>query len=458
MFKPVAKPRIAALGLSLPLYAEALPGLIKTMQRQLQAFVAEVAPHADVASSKLCYQHEQVAEGVAQAEADGVDALLVVPLSYTASLMSLQPLVRTKLPLVIWNTQEALEFGEDYDFDALAKNHVTQGTQDVTNALCRSGRVFGMESGHYQDAAALAKLGDWLAAARAFRAAHALRVGILGAPFQDMGDFGVDTTLMASRWGPYVVQLSVARFVELMKQVPDEELLKMAACDREQFEVAADLDEDTHRKSLAAEWALRQIVAQDRLDAFTMNFLDLMADGRCEVMPLYAVNKLMADGMGYAGEGNVTIAAHSAQMRQLCGQANFTEIYTLDYQRNRMMMTHMQECNPALARRDRKVRLIKKPFWAPGIAPYVGMHFTLEPGPVTLTNLTTDAQGRFHYIAYESRIVDMPPLPRLDVPHWVVALDEPVGDFLTRYSCAGGTHHLVSVPGHRADALRKLAQ
>ena len=42
----------------------------------------------------------------------------------------------------------------------------------------------------------------------------------------------------------------------------------------------------------------------------------------------------------------------------------------------------------------RAVRLVKKDFWAPGIGPYVGMYFTLDPGPVTLTTLTVDAESR----------------------------------------------------------------
>lgn len=202
---------------------------------------------------------------------------------------------------------------------------------------------------------------------------------------------------------------------------------------------------------------MRRLVEEHRLDALSMNFLALMEDGRCGTMPFLGINKMMAEGLGYAGEGNATAAAHMAQMRLLCGSANFTEIYTVDYAANRMMMTHMQECNPALARRDREVRLIRKEFWAPGVRPYAGMHFTLEPGPVTLTNVTTDAGGAFRYIAAEAEIRDMPPLPHFDVPHWIVQLRESVGDFLTRYSLAGGTHHLVSVPGHRAEALRKLA-
>jgi L-arabinose isomerase len=85
------------------------------------------------------------------------------------------------------------------------------------------------------------------------------------------------------------------------------------------------------------------------------------------------------------------------------------------------------------------------------------MSFTLEPGPVTLTCLTTDEQGDLFYIAFETSIADRRPLAKLDVPHWVVELDEPVGDFLTRYSLTGGMHHLVSVPGHCTALLARLA-
>ena len=74
-----------------------------------------------------------------------------------------------------------------------------------------------------------------------------------------------------------------------------------------------------------------------------------------------------------------------------------------------------------------------------------------------IANITTDADGKFLYPAYETNIVDMEPFEQLDIPHWVVDLDEPVGDFLTRNSMACGTRHLTAVPGHQSGALRKLA-
>jgi len=334
---------------------------------------------------------------------------------------------------------------------------VTQGTQDLTNALCRSGRVFGMESGHFKDQEALTRLEEWLRAARTARFARTIRVGILGHPFQDMGDFAIDETMMIGRWGPVVIGLSVPELARLAGSAPVDEVAGMVARDRSDFDITADLTESIHSRSAALEWGLRRLVRENRLDALTFNFLDLIEDGRFETLPFLGVNKLIGEGLGYAGEGDVVTAAHMAQMRQLCGAANFTEMFTIDYAANRMLMMHMQECNPALARRDRKIRLVRKEFWAPGIQPYAGMYFTLEPGPVTLSCITTDVRGALGYLAYETRIADRPPLQNLDVPHWMVELDEPIGDFLTRYSFVGGTHHLVAVPGHQARALSRLA-
>ena len=482
MFQEVRLPRVCVLGLSLQLYRDALPDFVPSLEAQFRRFCAELESQAVLADRRFSCVREEVAAGVAAAEAAGLDAVVLVPLCYTASLMSAVPVVRTSLPVVIWNTQEAREISPSYSADDLMMNHVAQGTQDVTNVLFRAGRRFGMESGHYQDRAALGRLGEWLAACRAMRFARGLRVGLLGLPFQDMGDFGVDETAMALRWGPESVHLGVSRFIALVEQAKKEDVSGMIAADRERFDVSPDLPHEVHEESARLEWAIRRLVEQERLDALSMNFLELMEDGRCGSMPFLGINKLMAEGLGYAGEGNVTVAAHMAQLRQLCGPCTFTEIYTVDYAKGRMMMTHMQECNPALARRDRKVRLVRKEFWAPGVRPYAGMHFTLEPGPVTLTNLTTDATGAFRYIAHECEILDMAPLANFDAPHWMVQLGGamrggpetqpsrggagapprshmagPVEEFLTRYSLAGGTHHLVAVPGRRAESLRRLA-
>jgi len=456
---PALPPKTTVIGFTLELYSQKFPGYMERLRAQLDRFCDALRQHAAVEfeSISLCYTAEQVAAQVAAAENNAADAILLIPLSYACSGVIVPALRQTAVPLVIWNTQEAETIAADYDFDDLLMNHVTQGTQDITSVLLRGGKIFGMESGHYRDQTALARLMDWLLAARALRHARRLRAGILGRPFAGMDDFQYDTDVLTGVLGFEIIPLNFPAFLAAKNAVTEQEIDRVVAADREQYEIAPEVTPAIHRLSVRLELALRRLAVAERLDAFTMNFLDLIDQPDMGTLPFMGINKLIAEGLGYAGEGDVLRAAQMAMLRGLAGAANFTEIYTIDYRHNRLLMTHMQECNPALARRDRKIRMVKKVFWAPGIQPYAGMWFTLDPGPVTLTALTVGPGNRFHYITYETSIADIAPLPGLDIPHWLVQLDEPAGAFLNRYSLAGGPHHLIALPGRHSARVRKLA-
>jgi L-arabinose isomerase len=457
MLKPVEKPRIGIIGLSLELYNSAIPGYMNRLREQLGKFETQLTQFTQTSFTRLCYVKNDFIDAISEAEKQNLEAIVLIPMSYTASMMILRPVLNTTLPIVIWNTQEMLDITNEFCFDNLLMNHTSQGTQDITNTLIRSGKTFGIESGHYEDKTTLHKLDEWLKAAKTARFAKTMQVGILGHPFQGMGDFGVDETILAAKWGPQLTRLDINRFFNLFENVEKKESLRLMSADHEQFNISSEVSEEIHLKSSQLESALRHLVNENNLDAFTMNFLDLIEDKRCVTLPFLGLNKLLIDGLGYAGEGDILRAAHMAQMRQLCGKANFTEIYTIDYKNNRMLMCHMQECNPVFARKDKKISLVRKDFWVSGIEPYVGMYFTLEPCPVTLTTITTDNNGNFYYLYYETSIHDMQPLKGLDIPHWIVKVDEPIADFLTRYSNAGGTHHLIAVQGHQGIALEKLS-
>lgn len=455
--KQTEKSKVAVIGLSLQLYHDTWPDYISRQEGQLSRFTGGLEHAVEILSRRVCYLTRHVEEEIKKAVNNCADALLIVPMCYTASTMSVPALLETDIPLVVFNTQELFEISDTFGDDDLTMNHTIQGTQDVTNILVGADKVFGMESGHYKDKATINNLIEWIDAARSSRHARKIRVGILGTPFQDMGDFGVDQTKMRTKWGPHVIYLGLGRFSEIIKGVDENLIDDIINKDREIFEIDEKLSPSTHRTSVRLELALRQLVQENSLDAFTMNFSDIVNDGRFTAIPFLGLNKMLSEGLGYGGEGDVKTAALMAQMRQLCGSANFTETYTVDFKRNLILMDHMQECNPAFARRDRKIRLIHMDFWAKGIGPYAGMYFTLEPGPVTLVAVTTDTDGLFYYICYETEIYDSEPLKNFSKPHWFIKPGEDVGQFLTRYSMAGGPHHIIAVPGHCGGKIKKLA-
>ena len=62
----------------------------------------------------------------------------------------------------------------------------------------------------------------------------------------------------------------------------------------------------------------------------------------------------VADGYGYAAEGDATAAMLMAAMLRLCGQAGFSEMDMMDFAREAILLCHAGEGNWAMCRRDKK--------------------------------------------------------------------------------------------------------
>ena len=457
MFKTFSKPQVVFLGLSLELYKHAMPDYLKRWAKVFELWEEQLSHHAEVVYSHLCYCDADVTAAVAALDELEVDAIVLSPISYTPSLMSVPKLKDCGIPIVIWSTQFADQIGSDFTPDDLGMNHTVQGTQDITNVLFRRNIDFAVVTGHYLDVACNARLADCLIAARAARLARKLCTLSLGGMFKGMGDFEFDPDRVGEKWGPKFIDIGIDEYLDMLKSVDNREAEKSLEEDLARFEIVPGLSRETHLDSLRRFLALRNLLDKYHADAFTMNFVTLMNDSRFGALPFLGINRLMMDGMGYAGEGDALRAALMAQLRQLAGSANFTEIYTVDFKRDIMLMSHMQECNPAFARRDRKVKLWHQAFWAPGVPPYCGMYFTLEPGETTLVAITEDAKNGFRYIAFKGNIIDNELFPNYDRPYWLLQSETKVSGLLDRYSLAGGTHHLIALPGNQLDRIRRLA-
>jgi L-arabinose isomerase len=166
----------------------------------------------------------------------------------------------------------------------------------------------------------------------------------------------------------------------------------------------------------------------------------------------------MSEGIGYAGEGDALRAAAMRQLIELTGEANFTEIYTVDFKRDLFFMSHMQECSIGIARKDRKVRLKQMPFWVQGMSDYTGMFFTAEPGDYTLVCITPEPGGRFRMVSFTGNVPDLPVLETYNRAYWLLRPAKPAGEMLDLYSLAGGAHHLSAIPGKRTGELAMLAK
>ncbi len=183
--KQRVRPKVGLLALTLELYETLLPELRTSREAWLRRAVipalegppspkapAWQAPHSPEASAlqaevevlftRAVFRREDIEAAVAEFEAARVDALLVILLSYSPSQLALPALLRTRLPIVIWNTQELLAVDQTFTPAKMVDNHGVHGTQDLANVLTRSGVRFHYVTSAVTDPAGIKGIGRFL--------------------------------------------------------------------------------------------------------------------------------------------------------------------------------------------------------------------------------------------------------------------------------------------------------
>jgi len=348
---------------------------------------------------------------------------------------------------------------ESFDGPKMSANHGVHGTQDLANVLLRSGVPFEYVTSHLEDADAVRQLEDFFAAAAAVRRLANARLGILGYPFPGMGDFALDTTHMVATLGCSWSVLPMEEYILRAEDAPGEAVKAVVDDYRARYDVADDVTDTDLESAARVEVSLRQMVCERELDGFTYQFLAFGEDERTPTVPFVAASRLMADGLGFGGEGDLIAAAGSALLGWLMPPATFTEMFTVDFGGNSLFMSHMGECNVAMARSDRKVRLAARPHPITRTrGRQLALVTCLEPGPATLCVLTLGPGGRWRLITSSMNILDYGPVEGMTVPHFKMAPAGDVREFLTAYARAGGPHHGAVCFGDARPRIRAAAR
>jgi L-arabinose isomerase len=445
------------LPLYLELYDRTLPDLLPRQEQFLSRVIALLrSTGMDVSALAVCRTRTQVEEAISFAEEHAVDGIVTLHLAYSPSLEAAGSLVGTSLPVLMLDTTPASSFGPGVKANDALENHGIHGAQDLASVLRRRGRGYSVIAGAMNDPALPARAMCWARAARARRWLQELRVAQIGGSFAGMGDFQVLEQSLRAALGPRVIDIDLRALAECAARVSEEELRAEKAQDMDAFDCSGCGDACWER-SIRMGLGLRRALDEAGAQAFSMNFASFDRSIGLFTVPFLEASKTMARGMGYAGEGDVLTASLVGVLNSCYGPTTFTEMFCPDWAGGRIFMSHMGECNPALAKE--KPRLVEKPYaLGPADNPAV-LTFALRPGPAALVNIAPGERDTLTVIAVVVRTCDAEIEPGLrDMPHfWIEPPSGNVARFLERYSEAGGTHHLALTPGLAPAELKPLA-
>src|ERR687886_633583 len=225
--------------------------------------------------------------------------------TFSPAKMWIGGLESLRKPLLHMHTQANVELPwSEIDMDFMNLNQAAHGDREFGYIQTRLGVARKTVAGHVSDPRVAARIGVWSRAAAAAVALRGMRLVRFGDNMRDVAVTEGDKVEAALRYGARI------------------------------------------------EWGLRRFLTEGGYTAFTTNFQDL---GGLRQLPGLAVQRLMADGYGFGGEGDwktaLLLRTVKAMAAALPGGTSFMEDYTyhLVPGQEKILGAHMLEVCPSIA-------------------------------------------------------------------------------------------------------------
>jgi L-arabinose isomerase len=367
-------------------------------------------------------------------------------------------------PLLHLHTQANVELPwSTIDMDFMNLNQAAHGDREFGYIQSRLRVARKTVAGHVSDPAVVSRIHAWMRAALGYSALRALRLARFGDNMRDVAVTEGDKIEAQLRFGVSVNTYGVNDLVEAVNAADGAEVGELVTEYARAYRLAPELAADGERHeslryAARIELGLRAFLTEGGFGAFTTNFEDL---GGLRQLPGLAVQRLMADGYGFGGEGDWKTSAlvHTlkAMGAGLPGGTSFMEDYTYHLVPGSELIlgAHMLEVCPSIS--DGRPSCEIHPLGIGGREDPVRLVFDARPGPAIVVGLA-DMGDRFRLVANEIEVVaPVEPLPELPVAR---AVWKPAPNLRTSteaWLTAGGPHHTVLSSAVGAEELADLA-
>ncbi|HEY4897338.1 MAG TPA: L-arabinose isomerase, partial [Solirubrobacteraceae bacterium] len=335
--------------------------------RQVEAHAREVAAGLDAQPEiPVRVVHREVATSAgsirrvafAANAADTCIGVIAWMHTFSPGKMWIAGLDALQKPLLHLHTQFNRELPwSEIDMDFMNLNQSAHGDREFGFMQTRMGLRRKTVVGHWRDPAVVRRVGAWARAACGWHELQGLEVARFGDNMRQVAVTEGDKVEAQLRLGFSVNGYGVGDLARAVQEVADAEVDALTQEYEDLYDLVPALREGGERRvslrdAARIEAGLRSFLDAGGFKAFTDTFEDL---GDLPQLPGIGVQRLMADGYGFGGEGDWKTAALVRAVKVMAagidGGSSFMEDYTYDFASGggRVLGAHMLEVCPSIA-------------------------------------------------------------------------------------------------------------
>lgn len=241
------------------------------------------------------------------------------------------------------------------DFDYMNVNQSAHGDREYAFINARLKKNNKIIFGHWEDPEIQTQVAKWMDVAVAYNESYQIKVVTFADKMRNVAVTDGDKVEAQIKFGWTVDYWGVGDLAAYVNAIDSKDVDQLyldlqAKYDYIQGENSAEKFEKHVKYQLREYLAIKQFMDEKGYSAFTTNFEDLAG---LEQLPGLAAQMLLADGYGFAGEGDWKTAALVRLFKIMAHnqQTVFMEDYTLDLRKGHeaILGSHMLEVDPSIA-------------------------------------------------------------------------------------------------------------
>lgn len=389
--------------------------------------------------------------------------------TFSPAKMWIRGLTLLKKPLLHLHTQFNRDIPwSDIDMDFMNLNQSAHGDREFGFMMSRMRLSRKVVVGYWQQADVIEQIAAWTRVAVAAYDLKTMKVVRFGDNMRQVAVTEGDKVAAEITFGMSVNTHGIGDLVAVINQVSDAEVDRLVAEYADSYTLMESLmkggaQHNSLRDAAKIELGMRAFLTDGNFTAYSDTFEDLHG---MKQLPGIASQRLMADGYGFAGEGDWKTAAMVRTLKVMAaglpGGNSFMEDYTYHFADASarpatplVLGSHMLEICPSIA--AGKPTCEVHPLGIGGKEDPVRLVFNAPAGPAINVSLI-DMGNRFRLLVNEVEAVAVTEaLPKLPVAR---ALWKPMPDLRTgcaAWILAGGAHHTVYSQNITTDSIEDFA-